>query len=129
MPFADISTTTKKPVSDRLFSVMNLSVPAIPVPADCRQQAWWPEVAIIRCTGINGTPKIQLPEDIADFEAEIPVDDLQDLLIADFSGAKGVHKNADWFRLANGIGNLYLALIGQTRCHNVLRNPPGIVGR
>ena len=85
-------------------------------------------MAIIRCTGINGTPKIQLPEDIADFEAEIPADDLQDLLIADFSGAKGVHKNADWFRLANGIGNLYLALIGQTRCPNVLRNPPGIVG-
>ena len=49
-------------------------------------------------------------------------------LVADLPGAEGVHHHADGVRQADGVGQLHLAAVGKTRCHDVLGKVPGHVG-
>ena len=85
-------------------------------------------MTVVGGLAIDRTQQLELLDDVGRLEGEDLEDGGEDFLIAHGAGAEGVHVHAHRQRVADGIGELHLALPGQAGSHDVLGNPAAHVG-
>lgn len=66
---------------------------------------------------------------VGGLEAEDLLDGLDDFIVINLIGAKGVNIDADGIGVADGVCELELALGRQSGCHDILGNPTSHVCR
>ena len=77
---------------------------------------------------VDGLAQIEVTDDGGGGQVKHLLHSLLDLLVCHRAGAEGIHHDGHRPCHADGVGHLYLALLCQTRSHDVLCHPAGSVG-
>ena len=86
------------------------------------------EVTIVGGLRVDRATEFELTDDLGGFEAEGLLHSDLDRLLGNRSGAEGVDVDRDGIRMADRIGELYLAASGKSGSDNILRNVAAHVG-
>src|SRR5438552_4976316 len=111
---------------DRPFQLVRL-IGALP--SQCVEIIDAAEVSVVSRLAVNGTEQIELLDNFSWLEIENFANCTFDFLVIHFAGAKCVDGNADWIGMADGIGELHFAAIGQPGSDYIFCNPSAHVGR
>src|SRR5690606_8894570 len=87
------------------------------------------EVAVSGGLAVNGPAQVQVTDDRAGAQIEVFRDQAGDLLIRNYTGAEGLHIDAQRMGDADGVCDLDLAALGKASSHHVLGRPAGCVCR
>src|SRR5690606_17927384 len=82
-------------------------------------EAGAPEVPVRARGGVERTPQVEFGDDRGRACVEVTPDHFGELVIRHQSRAEGVEVHADRSRYADGVGELYLAAVGQPGGHDV----------
>ena len=71
------------------------------------------EVAVVRRLAVDRAQQVELGDDLGGLEAKDVADGAGDLLVGLHAGAEGVDAERDGLGVADGVGELHLAVRGQ----------------
>ena len=86
------------------------------------------EVTVRGRLAIDRPTQVEIADDCAGPQVEDLADSLLDRVDADLLGAERLDEDRERVRHADGVGELDLAAIGKTGCHDVLGDPARSVG-
>src|SRR5208282_1067595 len=80
------------------------------------------EMAVAGGLFVDGTEKIEMPDDSARGEREMLADQFGDLILGDDGGAFGADGDRDRMGHADGVSQLHFSALGQTRGYDIFRD-------
>ena len=78
---------------------------------------------------VDGTQEVELRDNVGRLEAENFPYRLFDFLLRNFRRSESLNRDAERLRIADGVGDLDFAPVGEPRRHDVLRHPSAHVRR
>ena len=85
-------------------------------------------MAVVGGLAVDRAEEFELFDDVSRLEREHLEHGGEDFIVGDSASAKGVDVNADWQRMADGVGELDLALGGEASGDDIFGDPAAHVG-
>src|SRR5438876_12275503 len=85
-------------------------------------------MSVVSCLAINRAQQIELLDDFGRFEIENFADCALEFFVVQFACAKSVNAHTNRYGMADGVGKLHFAAVGQSSGAHIFCDPPAQVG-